>query len=135
LVADLQGVAEAPGRHEKGALASALEQGVGGDGGAHLDDADRPSGDRRARGEAEEVADRLHRGVIVGRILGEELSRMQAAPRVAADDVGEGAAAIDPEIPKLGRGFFPSRNSAGHLKLRKFRSARRLGLTSTTSYR
>ena len=48
LVADLQRVAKAARRHQQRALAAPLQQRVGGDGGAHLDEADRIGGDRGA---------------------------------------------------------------------------------------
>ena len=99
LIADLQRVAKPLGRHQQRALAAALEQCIGGDRGAHLDDADRPFRDRRAGRETQVIADRLHRGVGVGGAFRKELSRVKPTLRIAADDVGEGAAAIDPEIP------------------------------------
>jgi hypothetical protein len=50
--------------------------------------------------EAEEIADALDGGVAIGlAVLGEQLAGMQPALRVAADDIREGAAAVDPEIP------------------------------------
>ena len=100
LVGDAQRVAKPFGDEQQHAVALALQQRVGGDGGAHLDLADKAGGDRRAGGEAEQVANALDRRVAIGfRIFRQELSRMQRAFGVAADDVGEGAAAIDPEIP------------------------------------
>ena len=77
LVADLQRVAEAARRDQQRALALALEQRVGRDRRAHLDDADGAGRDWRARREAEEVADRLHGGVGIGGAFGQELARMQ----------------------------------------------------------
>ena len=52
--------------------------------------------------QAEQVADALHGGVAIGlRILGQELVRDQRAVRPPPDHVGEGAAAVDPEIPSV----------------------------------
>ena len=99
LVADLERVAEAARGDEQRALAAPLEQRVGRDRRAHLDGADRALRDRLARGETEEAADRLDRRVVIERAFGEELARMQPPARIAADDVGERAAAIDPEVP------------------------------------
>src|SRR5262245_8115284 len=102
LVADAQRVAEAPGDDEQRALALALEQRIGGDCGAHLHCADGAIGNRLAVSEPEQFADALHGGVTIGlRILGEELVRDQRSVRPPPDDVGEGAAAVDPEFPRL----------------------------------
>ena len=65
LVADLQRVAEAARRHQQRAFAAPLEQRVGRDGGAHLDDADRALRDRprpaRGRGGRGSPAPRRRR--------------------------------------------------------------------------
>ena len=79
LVADLQRVAKAARRHQQRALAAPLQQRVGRDGGAHLDEADRAGGDRVARREAEQIADRLHRGVGIGGAFRQQLAHMQRA--------------------------------------------------------
>ena len=108
LVGDPQRIAETLGDEQQHAVALALQQRVGGDGRAHLDLADEAGRDRFALGKAEQVADALYRGVAVGfRIFGEQFSRMQRAFGIAADDVGEGAAAVDPEIPCLRRHRLP----------------------------
>ena len=99
LIADFERVAKAARRHQQRPLAFALQQRVGRDGRAHLHHADGAGGDRRARREAEMVADRLHGGVAIGGVFRQEFARVQPPSRVAADDVGERAAAIDPEIP------------------------------------
>ena len=99
LIADLERVAKAARRDQERALALPFEQRVGGHRRAHLDDANRACWDRLAGGEPEKAADRLDRGIVVSRAFGKKLPRMQAPSRVAADHVGEGAAAIDPEVP------------------------------------
>ena len=100
LVADAQRIAEAAGDRERGALALALEERVGGDGRAHLHGVDRVGGDRRAGREAKEFADALHRGIPVTlRVLRQQLVRQQPAIRMARDDVGERATTVDPELP------------------------------------
>jgi hypothetical protein len=103
LVGDAQRVAEAPRGDEHGAVALALEQRVGGHRGAHLH-AFRPLGrDRLAGRQAEQAPDALDRGVgVVLGVVGQQLERAQIALGRAADDVGEGAAAVDPELPGSG---------------------------------
>ncbi len=106
LVADLERIAKSARGHEQRALAAPLEQRVGGDRRSHLDGADRADRNRLVRSEAQETADRLDRGVRISRALGQKLHRMQPSARVAADHVGERAAAIDPEVPGPGWLFF-----------------------------
>ena len=102
LIADAQRVAETLGGEQQRAVALALQQRIGRDRGAHLHRADPAGGDWLAFCKTQQVADALHRGVPIGfGIFGEELVRDQRAVGLAPDDVGEGAAAIDPEIPSL----------------------------------
>ena len=115
LVADLERVAEAARRHQQRALAAPFEQRVGRDRRSHLDDPDRPGRDRLARSESEQTADRLDRRVRIGGALGQELHRMQPPARIAPDHVGEGAAAVDPEIPGPGRSPVRGRALAVHV--------------------
>ena len=101
LIANFQRVAETLRGKKDGLFALALQKRVGGDGGAHLHRADAPGGNGLARREAEKIADALHRRVAIGAgVLGEQLAGMQMAAGIAPDDVGEGAATIDPEVPK-----------------------------------
>jgi hypothetical protein len=101
LVADAQRVAEAFRDDEERALALALEERIGGNRCAHLHGADRARRDRLAALEAEQVADARHGGVAIGfRVLGEELVRDQRSIWPPPDNVGEGAAAVDPEFPR-----------------------------------
>src|SRR3546814_12231569 len=62
LVADPERVAEPLGDYQDGPLSLALQEGVGGDGGAHLDGVDTISGDRLVGLQAEQVADAPHGG-------------------------------------------------------------------------
>ena len=102
LVADLERVAEALGDQQQRAVALALEQRVGGDRGAHLHRADAAGRDRLAGAQAQQVADALHGGVGIGfRVFRQQLVRDQRAVRPPPHHVGEGAAAVDPEIPTL----------------------------------
>ncbi len=100
LVADRQCIAKPARDQQGGALALALQERVCGYGRAHLDRADAVRGDGLAGLDAEQVSDALHRGIAPGfGVFGQKLVRVQASIRVASDDVREGAAAIDPEVP------------------------------------
>ena len=100
LVADLQLVLEALGYHQQGRLALALEQRVGGDGGAHLDGGDALGGKGCAGRQREELANGLERGIVVrAGVVGEHLAGDDFTGRRARDHVGEGAATVDPEMP------------------------------------
>jgi hypothetical protein len=133
LIRDAQRVAKAAGRRERGALALALEQRVGRDRGAHLHHLDALGRDRLAVGEAEQLADAGHRCVAI--LLGvfrQQLVRDERAVRAARDDVGERAAAVDPELPARGVGGNGGSVSVGHgvevdasLKRRTSAAARR----------
>lgn len=92
-------------------LALALEQGVGGDGGAHADGLDGGGVEGLAAGNVsgEEVLhdapDALERGVgVVGRVLGQELQHDVLAI-ARADTVGKGAAAVDGDADAPGCHF------------------------------
>ena len=100
LVADPQQVAHALGDEQHRPVALALQQRVGGDGRAHLDRVDGTLGDRVALIQAQYLADALHGSVLVALgVLREQLVGHQRAIRLAGDDIGEGAAAVDPELP------------------------------------
>jgi hypothetical protein len=93
LVADAQGVGMALGDRQDGRLAGPLEQRVGGDGGAHLDRVDGGLAFQQGSHAGH------RRVVILLGILGQQLMGQQAPVRPPRDDVGEGAAAVDPELP------------------------------------
>ncbi len=100
LVGDAQRVAEALARDQQGAVALAFQEGVGGHRGAHLHALDEVGRDRRARCQAQQAADALDGGVaVLLGVLAQQLERVQRRIGRAADDVGEGAAAVDPELP------------------------------------
>ena len=95
LVADPQRVAEPPGDRQRHRLALALEQGVGGDGRAHLHRLDRR---RSALGQ--DLPDPRHRGVVIAfGIVRQQFARDQRPVRPARYDVGEGTATVDREGP------------------------------------
>ena len=103
LIADAQRVAEAARGDEHGPVAGAFQQRVGGDRGAHLDDRHRVGRQGRVRGEAEQVADALDRGVpIAFRVGRQQLVGHEAAVRPSRHQVGERAAAVDPDLPAGG---------------------------------
>lgn len=96
LIADGERIAETPRDREQGRLPLAFEQRVGRDGAAHADRERR----QRAAARAGEVADRIDRrvagaGGVFAEIFGGD-DRALGGPR---DDIGEGAAAVDPDMP------------------------------------
>ena len=96
LIADDEGVAEAARDREQGRFALAFEERVGRDRTSH---ADRERGER-ARARARQVADRIDRGVTGARgVFAEIFGGDDRAVGAARDDVGEGAAAVDPDVP------------------------------------
>jgi|GEM_PF-5661295 len=100
LIADLQRVAEALGDHQQGRLAAAFEQGVGGDGGAHPHLGDALTGDGGGGIQPQQRPDAVDGGIRIPlRALGEEFAGGDRPVRAPGDDIGEGAAAIDPEPP------------------------------------
>ncbi len=100
LVGDAQRVAKTARDEEHGALALALEERIGRHGGAHLHDLDLFAGDGCAGGDCEQLAYPGDRGIAVAAgILGEQLVGEDAPVRAQGDDIGESAAAVDPELP------------------------------------
>ena len=100
LVGDAQRVAETAGDDQQRRLALALEQRVGGHRGAHLHALDELRRDRLAGAQPEQVAHARHRRIaILLRVLRQQLVRDQRAIGAAPHHVGEGAAAVDPELP------------------------------------
>jgi hypothetical protein len=93
LVADAQGVGVAPGDRQHRGFAGPLEQGVGGHRGAHLDRVDG------AVAVQQHPHARHGRVVILLGIVRQQLVGQQGPVRPPRDDVGEGAAAVDPELP------------------------------------
>ena len=97
LIADAQRVAEAGRDHQRRGRPLALEQGIGRDCGAH---ADRVDAVVRRAVPRQQLVDALCRGIgIATRVLREQLVGAQRPVGRTRDDVGERAAAIDPELP------------------------------------
>jgi hypothetical protein len=114
LVGDAKLVAEAARDEEDRALALALEERVGGDGGAHLHRLDLLHRDGLALGNIEQVADARDGGVAIAPgIFRQELVRGEAAVGLARDDVGERAAAVDPELPARAHRVSSSARASG----------------------
>ncbi len=115
LVGDAQRVAEAFGDDQRGRLSLALQEGVGGDRGAHLDGGDPVGGHGFAGAQAQHAPDALDGGVpVMARVVGEQFARLQGAVRSPRDDVGEGAAPVDPELPASGHALIvPGTSLAG----------------------
>jgi len=100
LISDPQRVAEAVGGHQKGGLALAFQQRVGGHRGTHLHAGHQTWRDRLFRPQPQQVPDAGDGGVrVLLGVFAEELVREQVAIWPPGDDVGEGAAAVDPELP------------------------------------
>ena len=99
LPADAQGIAEPSGDRQDDGLALALQQGVGGHGGAHADFGDEAGGEGAGR-DPENPPHALDRGigVLLG-IVRQQFARLKRPVRRAGDDVREGAAPVDPEAP------------------------------------
>ncbi len=101
LVADQQAVAEPFRGQEQGLGAFPLQEGVGGDGGAHLDGRDPLGRKGRARRDLQQAAHGLDGGVLIGAGGRKQLGGDHLAIRRAAEHVGEGAAPVDPEFPTV----------------------------------
>ncbi len=103
LVGNTQCVAEPAGDCEHRALALAFEQGVGGNGGSHLDGFHSGRRNGRVRCEAEQFAHAMNGRIWVALgILREQLMCGQRPVGATGDDVGERPAAVDPELPAAG---------------------------------
>ena len=98
LIADPQGIAEPARDRQHHSFPLAFKQGVGGNRRPHADFAGR----QWAIGDAGQFADRRDRCIVIAfGIFGKQLGRQQGAFGCSRDDIGEGAAAINPELPVL----------------------------------
>ena len=112
LLADGQRLAEAVRDHQQRRLAGVLQQGVGGHGGAHLDGGHMVGRERIGVGHAQQAAHAGHGGIgVPGRVDRQQLGRHQPTVGAARDHVGEGAAAVDPEVPPAFHTGAPGRPS------------------------
>ena len=102
LVANAQRILEALRHDEDNAIALAFQQSVGGDGRAHLHHRHLVSGHRLIRCKAKDFANALHRCVLVAfGIFRQQLAGSDAPVWMIGDDVGKGAASIEPKLPAV----------------------------------
>ena len=100
LIGDAQSIAKAARDCQCRGFAFALEQRVGCHRGSHFDGVDAVGRNCRIRRDAQQVFDAGDRGVCILRgVFRQQFMRDEFAVRAAADHVGEGAAAVDPELP------------------------------------
>jgi hypothetical protein len=100
LVADAQQVGKATVEQQQNARATPLQKGVGRNRGSHPDAVDARGRDRGPLGQAECHGDAGEGGVgVASGILAQQLAGGESPLWVERHDVGEGAAAIDPELP------------------------------------
>src|SRR4029077_16244825 len=100
LVADSQRVGEALRDDQDGGLALALQQGIRRHRGAEADHTYPLSGNGLAGRDGQHLPDPGHgRIVVAARVLRQQLVDGQRAVRAAGDQIGERAAAVDPELP------------------------------------
>ena len=100
LVADAQRVGKAAVHHQQRAFTLALQQRVGGDGGAHLHRLNDTRWNRCIEGDAKHCLDAGDGRILVATgVLAQQLVGGELPIRMARDDVGERAAAVDPELP------------------------------------
>ena len=105
LVGNAQRVAKTPRGDQQCGLALPFQQCVGGHGGAHLHALHLVWRDGLAGLQAQQMAYASHCGVpVLLGVLAQQLVRHQRAIGALAHDVGEGAAAVYPELPALGMG-------------------------------
>ena len=124
LVGDAQRVAKTPGGHQQRGLALAFQQRVGGHGGAHLHAGHLIGRDGFTRPQAQQVPDARHGRIpVLLRVFAQQLVRGEGAIRPAGHDVGEGATAVDPELPARIRGLH---GGGLHVRLRRRITSRRL---------
>ena len=104
LIADARRIGEATGDHQQQRLTLALEQCIGCHCGAHLDRFDLVGGHGIVRRHAEQPTDAGNGGIgILLWIVGQQFGADQRTIRTPANHIGEGAAAIDPELPAARR--------------------------------
>ena len=100
LIGNAQCVAKAFGGDEQRGLALALQQRIGGHGGAHLHALHLRGRHGFAGLQTQQVANAGHRGIaVLPRVFRQQFVRDQPAIGPAPHDVSEGAAPVNPELP------------------------------------
>ena len=100
LLADAQTIGETGGDHQQSGFAVTFQQGVGGHRGAHLHRRHLFGRNRIGGRQPQEAADAGQgRVLVLFRVFRQQLQRRQNTVRFPGDDVGESAAAVDPELP------------------------------------
>ena len=107
LIRNAQRITKAARGDQQRGFALALQQRVGGHGGAHLHALNQRGRDRLARFEPQQMPDAGHRSVaVLLGVLGQELVRDERKRPVKVgpfgNDVGECAAPVNPELPPFG---------------------------------
>ena len=135
LRSDPQKIAEPFGDQQQNPFALALQQGIGGNGGAHLDGGYRPRRQLIARTQPQTVANALHGGIRIAiRVFGQQLAGFKRSVRSPRHDIGESTAPVDPEFPRchacprclpLGRAKPPGCQSAASRAISAGRSENR----------
>ena len=101
LIGDAQCIAKAARHNQNCRLALALEQRIGRNGRPHFDGLNQIDRHRRVCGNAQQAPNAGDRRVVVlFRVIGQQLVRHQRAVGLTRDDIGERAAAVDPELPR-----------------------------------
>ena len=100
LIANAEGIAKSPVDQQQGGRPPALQQGIGGHGGAKAHLGDRPIRQGFPWAETKQVADGAN-GWISGPagLLRQHFAQVQLTGRRAGHQIGEGAPPIDPEAP------------------------------------
>jgi hypothetical protein len=112
LIGDAQGIAKAPGNHQQSGLALAFQEGVGGHGGSHFYGVYLRMGYWLKRAHAQASAYPLQSCIrVVFRVAGKQFQGIQGSVRPSRHQVGEGAAAVYPELPFVvaAHELFPAR--------------------------
>ena len=100
LIADPECILETLVDHQQGRLSLTFQQRISGNGRAHFDGLNVFRRDRLAITDFEQVANAFYSriGVMV-RVFREQLPGDQRPIGCARDNIGEGSAAVDPELP------------------------------------
>ncbi len=108
LITDRQRIFEAACGDEQRPLALALQQRIGGDGRSHFNSADQFGRNRLPSFDLQQLANALHGSIAIGfGIFRKDLVGHKCPIRLAPNDIGKCAAAVDPEIPLVLRHAMP----------------------------